>query len=67
MTLQKLLDSLAADLNAATDYKARLCYLGYYTPDGIQQADNAEQIQRACELLPGEANLIWKAAGGVAG
>ena len=67
MTLQKLLDSLAADLNAATDYKARLCSGGYYTPNGIQQADNAEQIQRACELLPGEANLIWKAAGGVAG
>jgi hypothetical protein len=67
MTPQKPLDSLAADLDPTTDYTAQLCSGGYRTSNGIKQADNAEQIQRACGLLPGDANLIWKAAGGVAG
>lgn len=66
-TLQELLDSVAADLDPAIDYTAQLCSGGYRTPNGIKQADNAEQIQRACGLLPGDANIIWKAAGGLAG
>ncbi|KAL3151006.1 hypothetical protein ABBQ38_012877 [Trebouxia sp. C0009 RCD-2024] len=65
-TLQELLDSVAADLDPAIDYTAQLCSGGYRTPNGIKQADNAEQIQRACGLLPGDANIIWKAAGGLA-
>lgn len=67
MTLQKLLDCVAADLDPAVDYRAQLCSGGYRTPNGIKQADNAEQVQRACGLLLGDANIIWKAAGGVAG
>ncbi|DBA99022.1 TPA: hypothetical protein ACH3X1_014292 [Trebouxia sp. C0004] len=66
MTLQELLESVAADLDPAVDYRAQLCSGGYRTPNGIKQADNAEQIQRACGLLLGDANIIWKAAGGVA-
>ena len=65
--LQELLDSVAADLDPDTDYKAKLHSGGYRTPNAIKQADNAEQIERACDLLPGEANILWKAAGGVAG
>lgn len=65
--LQKLIDSVAADLDPDTDYKARLYSGGYRTPNAIKQADNAEQIERACALLLGDANVIWKAAGGVAG
>ena len=67
MTLQELLDSVAADLDPATDYRVQLCSGGYRTPNGIKQADDAEQIQRAYGLLPGDANTIWKAAGGIAG
>ena len=47
-----LLDSLAADLDPAIDYTAQLCSGGYRKPNGIKQADNAEQIQRACGWLP---------------
>ena len=65
--LQELLDSVAADLDPAIDYIAQLCSGGYRTPNGIKQADNAEQLQRACGLLLGEASIIWKAAGGSAG
>ena len=67
MTLKELLDSVAADLDPAIDYRAQLCSGGYRTPNGIKQVDNAEQIQRAFGLLLGDANIIWKAAGGVAG
>ena len=65
--LQELLDSVAADLDPDTNYKAKLCSGGYRTPNAIKQADDAEQIERACGLLPGDANIVWKAAGGVAG
>lgn len=65
--LQELLDSVAADLDPAVDYTAQLCSGGYSTPNGVKQADNAEQLQRACGLLLGDANIIWKAAGGFAG
>jgi hypothetical protein len=67
MTLQELLDSVAADLDSTIDYRAQLFSGGYRTLNGIRQADNAEQIQNACGLLLGDANIIWKAAGGVAG
>lgn len=65
--LQKLLNSVANELDRDTDYKAKLYSGGYRTPNAIKQADHAEQIERACALLLGEANIIWKAAGGVAG
>ncbi|KAL3158975.1 hypothetical protein ABBQ32_011373 [Trebouxia sp. C0010 RCD-2024] len=66
-TLQELLDSVAADLDPSINYTAQLCSGGYRTPNSVKQADNAEQIQRACGLLLGDANIIWKAAGGFAG
>ena len=66
-TLQELLDSVAADLDSSINYTAQLCSGGYRTPNSVKQADNAEQIQRACGLLLGDANIIWKAAGGFAG
>lgn len=43
-TLQELLDSLAANLDPAIDYKAQLCCGEYQTPYSIEQADYAEQI-----------------------
>lgn len=64
----KLLNSVAADLAPDLNgYKAKLFSGGYRTPNAIKQADNAEQIQRACGLLLGDANNMWKAAGGGAG
>lgn len=66
-TLQELLDFLGANLDPAIDYKAQLCSGGYGTPSSIEQADYAEQIQRKCKLPLGDANIIWKAAGGFAG
>ena len=65
--LQNLLDSVAADLDPDIDYKAKLVSGGYRTRNAIKQADDAQQIERATGLLPGDANIIWKAAGGVAG
>ena len=56
--LQELLDSVAADLDPDTPYKAKLFSGGYRTPNAIQKADTAEQIERACGLLPGDANII---------
>ncbi len=67
MTLQKLLDSVAADLDPAIDYRALLCSGGYRTPNAMKQAGNADQLQQACRLLPGDADIIWNVAGGVAG
>ena len=66
-TLQELLESVAADLDPSIDYIAQLRSGGYRTINGVKQADNAEQIQRACGLLLGDATIIWKAAGGFAG
>ena len=63
--LQELLNTVADDLDPDTDYQEKLRSGGYRTPNGIKQADNAEQIERACHLLPGEANILWKAAGEV--
>ena len=40
---------------------------GYRTPGAIKRADTAKQIEEACKLLPGDANTIWKAAGGGTG
>ena len=65
--LQELLNSVAADLDPNISYKEKLFSGGYRTPNAIKQADNAEQIERACGLLLGDANNIWKAAGGGAG
>ncbi len=67
MTLQKLLDSVAAVLDPALHSRALLCSGGYQTPIAIKQAGNADRIQQACGLLPGDADVIWNAAGGVAG
>ena len=58
--LKALLHTVAADLNPHTDYKSKLETGGYYTPNGIKLADNAEQIERACGLRLGAANVIWK-------
>ena len=66
-TLQELLEYVAADLNPTIDYIAQLRSGGYRTINGVKQADNAEQIQQACGLLLGDANIIWKAAGEFAG
>lgn len=65
--LQDLLDSVAPELDPAIDYIVQLRSGGYRTPNRIKQADSAEQIQRACGLLLADADLIWKAAGGIAG
>ncbi len=67
MTLEKLLDSVAADLDPAIDYRALLWSVGYRTPNAIKQAGNADRFRQACGLLPGDADIIWNAAGGVAG
>ena len=67
MTLEKLLDSVAADLDPAIDYRALLCSGGYRTPNAMKQAGNADRFRQACGLLPGDADIIWNAAGGVAG
>ena len=66
-TIQEILESVAADLDPSIDYIAQLRSGGYRTLRGVRQADNAEQIQQACGLLLGDANIIWKAAGGFAG
>ena len=66
-TLQELLNSVAAHLDPAIDYTAKLCSAGYRTPIGVRQAANAKALQQDCELLPGDANVIWKAAGRFAG
>ena len=66
-TLQALLASVAAELDPAIDYQAKLETGGYHTPNFIKQADQAEQIEQACGLLPADAKLIWRAAGGGAG
>ena len=58
---------MAADLDPAIDYIAQLRSGGYRTPNGIKQADNAEKLWQACGLLLGDANIIWKAASGIAG
>ena len=55
-----MLDSAAADLDSNADCKAKLYSGGYHEPNAIQQAESADQIKRACGLLPGDANLIWK-------
>lgn len=52
-TLQELLDCVAADLNLASDYTAQMSTGGYQTPNDVRQADNAEQLQRACVLRLG--------------
>ena len=67
MTLQELLASVAADLDPDIDYRALLCSGGYRTPSAIKQASNVDRIQQACELLPGDVDVIWNAAGRVAG
>ena len=66
-TLQELLNSVAADLDPNISYNDKLVSGGYRTPNAIKQADSAEQVERACGLLLGDANSIWKAAGGGAG
>ena len=66
-TLEELLETVKSDLDPSIDYIDRLRSAGYRTPNSVKQADSAEQVQRACELLPGDANIIWKAAGGFAG
>ena len=65
-TLRELLESAAADLDPTIDYTAQLRSGGFRTVTAVKQADNAEQIQRACGLLLGDANIIWKAARGIA-
>lgn len=65
--LQELLDSVADDLDPTAVYKAKLVPAGYRTPNAIKQANNAEQLERACHLASGDASVIWKAARGVAG
>ena len=57
--LQKLIDSVAADMDPDTVYKAKLYSGGYRTPNAIKQADNAEQTERACALLPG-SKVTWR-------
>ncbi|KAL3132969.1 hypothetical protein ABBQ38_006880 [Trebouxia sp. C0009 RCD-2024] len=66
-TLQELLASVAADLDPAIDYETRLRSNGYRTLNSIKQVGNAETLQRDCELLPGDARIIWQAAVGIAG
>ena len=51
------------DLNPSIGYIGQLRSAGYRTLNSVKQADSAEQVQRAFELLPGDANIIWKAAG----
>lgn len=66
-TIQELLDAVSEKLDPNVDYKAKLLFGGYRTPDAVRQDDNAEKFQEACKLPRGEALAIWKAAGAVAG
>ncbi len=66
-SLEELLRFVARDLDAEVSYEEKLRSGGYRTPHAIQQADTAKQIEEACKLLPGDANTIWKAAGGGTG
>ncbi len=61
-SLQKLIDSVADDLDPNVLYEDRLRTRGFNTPHSITQADGAQQLVDACGLRLGEANMIWKAA-----
>jgi hypothetical protein len=63
-SIESLLISLAADLDPSIPYAARLRARGYRTKAAVRAADSAKKLEEDCELLPGDANLIWKAAGG---
>ncbi len=63
-SLEELLLSVAEDLDPDVLYEAKLRSNGHRTPGAIKRADTAKQIEEACKLLPGDANTIWKAAGG---
>ncbi len=67
-SLRDLLASVAPHLDADVSYEVKLRSGGFRTPYAIKEADSAKQIADACDLLPGDANIIWKAArGGVGG
>ncbi len=59
-SLQDLLTSVAAHLDLDVPYEIKLRSGGFRTP-------YAKEIADACDLLPGDANIIWKAARGRVG
>jgi len=67
VSLEKVLLSVAADLDPSIPYGAKLRSAGFRTANAIKQADSAKQIEEACGLPLGDANTIWRAAGGGAG
>ncbi len=66
-SLQDLLTSVAAHLDVDVPYEIKLRSGGFRTPYAIKEADSAKEIADACDLLPGDANIIWKAARGRVG
>lgn len=65
-SLEDLFQSVSADLGGLvgnnTDYVSLLERRGFRTPNAILAAGSSERLQTACNLMPGEAMVIWKAA-----
>ena len=65
--LENLLQSMSAELDGSIDYASLLKSRGYRTPKGILAAKSAEGLSEACNLLIGDAQVIWEAAEGTTG
>ena len=68
--MEELISGLESSLNptkSAAYYVDKLTDKGYFTPLSVKAVDTAEKLERDCGFLPGEAAVIWKAAGGGSG
>ncbi|KAK9807772.1 hypothetical protein WJX72_008819 [[Myrmecia] bisecta] len=65
--LEGLLQSVALQLDPVIDYATLLRASGYRTSEAILAANSAEKLSEDCNLLIGDARILWKAAGGSAG
>ena len=66
-TLESFLASLRPSLNPdASDkqYADKLRAAGYATKEAIAGAASAEELAQRCDIIPSEAEAIWKGARG---
>ena len=61
-TLSDLISSCHDSLDDSINYIAKLQDAGYRNVNALAKAGGAKRLEDACNLLPGDADVIWSAA-----